>query len=339
MSSRNGHPRQDDGLFANQELSGGVGAQTTNETGEAGEAGQPAEPAEPAGVLPVAIEAEPAEMPTPGRRSPSLRVASLHLRMGQHALARAELEAFAGRGRLDEQALLDLAEVRWRSGDLVGATEAAAALLAGGHEPLLALVIAAEGFANTGRTTEARRLALRAVALAGDGLESVFAGMPSGRVWPDGSVSGEAKAVEAGVAQAEVAEGEPGGDLELATLAMPRAAIAEPAPALTSAGNLPPHLAADAAVPSPSPADSAIAAAAIAMEHGRIDQASLLFGLALRLDPGSAAEVLVHLDAPTSDPRLALVEGDALQLLGRQAEAREAFIRASGHLFGSDTSL
>ncbi|MFN8631135.1 MAG: hypothetical protein U0838_12715 [Chloroflexota bacterium] len=44
----------------------------------------------------------------------------------QHALARAELEALAGRGRLDDAALLDLAEVRWRTGDLGGAGDAAA---------------------------------------------------------------------------------------------------------------------------------------------------------------------------------------------------------------------
>ena len=50
--------------------------------------------------------------------------------MGSLALARAELESLAGRGMLDEPALLDLAEVRWRTGDLAGAGEAANALLA-----------------------------------------------------------------------------------------------------------------------------------------------------------------------------------------------------------------
>ena len=87
-------------------------------------------------------------------------------------------------------------------------------------------------------------------------------------------------------------------------------------------------------MPAPSPADNAIAAAAAAIQNGRIDQASLLFGLALRIDPSTAAYVLVQLDAPSYDPRLALVEGDALQLLGRDAEARDAYNRAGGHLFG-----
>ena len=83
--------------------------------------------------------------------------------MGSLALARAELEAAAGRGMLDEPALLDLAEVRWRTGDLAGAGEAAHALLARGLEAPLALVIAAESVAALGRPSEARRLAGRAL--------------------------------------------------------------------------------------------------------------------------------------------------------------------------------
>ena len=69
--------------------------------------------------------AEPEPDPLASGRPASLRLAALHLRTGQHALARAELEALAGRGRLDVPALLDLAEVRWRTGDLAGAGEAA----------------------------------------------------------------------------------------------------------------------------------------------------------------------------------------------------------------------
>jgi hypothetical protein len=57
-----------------------------------------------------------------GRPVP-LRLAGLHLRMGSLALARAELESLAGRGMLDEAALLDLAEVRWRTGDPADAGE------------------------------------------------------------------------------------------------------------------------------------------------------------------------------------------------------------------------
>jgi tetratricopeptide (TPR) repeat protein len=288
-----------------------------------------------------------------------LRVASLHLRMGQHALARAELEAFAGRGLLDEQALLDLAEVRWRSGDLVGATEAASALLSRGHETLLALVIAAEGFAVSGRPTEARRLALQAVEMAGTSLGSVFAGMPSSRIWPDGQLP-----VSPATGTSDE-PAEPEGAAELAGLAAPLTQGAETELAVEAASEPVSHAEpepepeqlrdtqpvdaldtdvdeqaaleseakAAAAVQAPTPSANAIAAAAVAMHSGRIDQASLLFGLALRLDPSSAAYVLEQLGVPAADPRLALVEGDALRLLGRDVEARDAFRRAGGSLF------
>ena len=84
-------------------------------------------------------------------RPVALRLAGLHVRMGSLALARAELESLAGRGMLDEPALLDLAEVRWRTGDLAGAGEAANALLARDREDPLALVIAAESVSALGR--------------------------------------------------------------------------------------------------------------------------------------------------------------------------------------------
>jgi hypothetical protein len=112
------------------------------------------------------------------------RLARLHLRMGSLALARAELESYAGAGTLDEQAMIDLAEVRWRTGDLAGAGEAARAAIARGVQDPLAYVIAAEAVAGAGRPSEARRFAARAL----DGLEApldtVFAGMPRSQVWP-----------------------------------------------------------------------------------------------------------------------------------------------------------
>ncbi|MBA2254033.1 MAG: hypothetical protein H0W07_02810, partial [Chloroflexi bacterium] len=70
-------------------------------------------------------------------RSLDGRLARLHLRGSSITLARAELETMAGLGTLDREALADLAEARWRSGDLVGGGEAARAHLdAGGTEPL-----------------------------------------------------------------------------------------------------------------------------------------------------------------------------------------------------------
>ena len=81
--------------------------------------------------------ASPGPRPTVG---PVLR-AALALRLARAppaawarcALARAELESSAEPGTLDESALLDLAEVRWRTGDLAGAGEAAQAALARGR--------------------------------------------------------------------------------------------------------------------------------------------------------------------------------------------------------------
>ena len=64
-----------------------------------------------------------------GPRRPSARrelvLAHTHLRLGSLALARAELETLAGARRLDTPGLVDLAEARWRTGDLTGAGEAA----------------------------------------------------------------------------------------------------------------------------------------------------------------------------------------------------------------------
>ncbi len=142
-------------------------------------------------------------------RPEALRIAGLHLRTGQHALARAELESLAGRGRLDEEALLDLAEVRWRTGDLPGAGDAANALLVRGAESPLALVIAAEAIAAAGRPGEARRLSTRALEVADGPLDALFAGMPRSVVWPAASSTAVAEPRPRGRGSATVADGAP----------------------------------------------------------------------------------------------------------------------------------
>ena len=114
----------------------------------------------------------------------ALRLARLHLRMGSLALARAELESFAGAGTLDEAALVDLAEVRWRTGDLAGAGEAARAALAREIQDPLAYVIAAEAIAAMGRPAEAKRLAGHALEGMDVTLDTLFAGMPRSAIWP-----------------------------------------------------------------------------------------------------------------------------------------------------------
>ena len=117
-------------------------------------------------------------------RDPDLVLARLHLRLGSLALARAELETLAGRDALDEAGLLDLAEARWRTGDIAGAGEAAVAALDEEEGPLLALVVAAEAAAARGRPTEARRLADKAMEAAAGSIDALFAGMPRAAVWP-----------------------------------------------------------------------------------------------------------------------------------------------------------
>ncbi len=117
-------------------------------------------------------------------RGADLVLAGLHLRMGSLSLARAELETLAGAGALDALGAVDLAEARWRTGDLVGAGEVAREVLAGGLEAVVVLVIAAEAAAGLGRPSEARRIAGRALTLADGPIDPVFAGMPRSAVWP-----------------------------------------------------------------------------------------------------------------------------------------------------------
>ena len=117
-------------------------------------------------------------------RDPDLVLARLHLLLGSLSLARTELEMLAGRGALDDEAIRDLAETRWRTGDLGGAGEAAAAWLEGHPDDILGLVIAAESQAALGRPSEARRLAGRAMEAADGTLDPIFAGMQRSSIWP-----------------------------------------------------------------------------------------------------------------------------------------------------------
>lgn len=232
----------------------------------------------------------------PGRPV-ALRLARLHLRMGQLPLARAQLEALAGRAALDEAALLDLAEARWRTGDLAGAGEAATALLARGRDDALALVIAAEAVAGEGRPGEARRLVARALVLHAGSLEPIFAGMPRSPIWPE----------DAGTPPEPEADPSPAG---AARHAQPEADPGSPASAAAA---------------------ESFAGGRAALAGDNVGIAALRLGVALRLDPGFAEVVLEAVGAWDRDPALALVAGDALRLLGREAEALIAFDLARGH--------
>jgi hypothetical protein len=117
-------------------------------------------------------------------RSADARLARLHLRGGLIALARAELEHMAGAGTLDREALVDLAEARWRSGDVDGAAEAAEAhLAAGGSEPI-AHVVAAEALDRRGHMIDARGHSALVIERLGRGVERLFAGESRSTAWP-----------------------------------------------------------------------------------------------------------------------------------------------------------
>ena len=277
---------------------------------------QVAEPAQPepapgddaasGAPAPAADPAAPVTVAGPAGRPMGLRLARVHLRSGSLVLARAELEAFAGRGVLDEDALVDLAEVRWRTGDLPGAGEAANAAISRGREDALALVIAAEAVAAVGRPGEARRLAGRALKVVDGPLDPLFAGMPRSTVWPVDVPS------DAGVSPEE-----PPGVPARARAGRHRAAGVGPGAAgavLTASG---------AAV-------EAFAGGRGALAAGDPNTAAVRLGVAIRLDPGYAEGVLAAVGERPTNPALALVAGDALRLLGRESEAREAFDLARG---------
>jgi tetratricopeptide (TPR) repeat protein len=246
----------------------------------------------------------------PGERASALRLARLHLRLGSLGLARAELEALAGSGELDEGALLDLAEVRWRTGDLPGAGEAAAAALSTGDEDVLALVIAAEAAAAASRPAEARRLAGQALERAEVPLDRIFAGMPRSQIWPHDVEGGEAAHPTPEAAPATASGG-----------ARIRASVA---PHGRPVEHLEPV---DVAFAGPFDSERAITTARSELDRGESSAAASRLALVLRFAPSRAAAVLTVLGevGDDVDPPLDVVRGDALVQLGRDDEAQAAY--------------
>ena len=268
-------------------------------------------------------------------RHPDLVMARVHLRLGSLGLARAELEALAGRDLLDDDAVRDLAEVRWRTGDMTGAGEAAAAYLESQPDDILALVIAAESQADLGRPSEARRLAGQAIDRAAGSLDPIFAGMPRSQIWP---VDPGAAATPAGVLFDDLHPG------PLPSAATGNGAVSgawgdEPAvhepleagvPAVIIGGRSlwgddEPILAAASLDPT-----SLFHAGRVALEAGRAQDAGAALILALRASPALAPAVL-DLLAGRGEPILVLVRGDAQRIVGRESEAlRDHAAAASG---------
>jgi hypothetical protein len=299
----------------------------------------PTPPANAAGPSP---ELRAAALDPGATRDPDLVLARLHLLLGSLSLARTELEMLAGRGALDDEAIRDLAETRWRTGDLGGAGDAAAAWLEGHPDDILGLVIAAESQAALGRPSEARRLAGRAMEAADGTLDPIFAGMQRSSVWP---------------AEAGAAVGPPGvlfddlhpGPHDVAPLppASGSAAIrpsigrhaddgTEPAEAGVPAGSATgPSLWGDESAGVDGAAGDLLDptvlfhGARVSLEAGQPAEAATGLILALRASPGLAPAVL-DLLAGRGEPILALVRGDAQRIVGREVEAMRDHAEAAG---------
>jgi tetratricopeptide (TPR) repeat protein len=275
-------------------------------------------------------------------RAPDLVLARLHLRLGSLSLARAELETLAGKDMLDADGVVDLAEARWRTGDIAGAGEAAALVLDDDEGPVLALIVAAEAAADRGRPTEARRLAAKALAIADGSIDALFAGMPRSPAWPpdpaapppspttmfDGPAAGRAATGRAATPERRQSSREP---------APPPTPPSEAEEAATGAGLWDEDLAAAAEAAAESQAaidaslptgEEALDAGRAALDAGDVTGAALQLGIVLRMAPALAPAV-IDLVGERHDPGLALVRGDAYRLVGRELDARRAYVDAA----------
>jgi hypothetical protein len=293
-----------------------------------------------------------------------VRVARVHLRLGQLTLARAELEDLYRRELLDPTALAVLAEARWRTGDSIGAAAAAEAHLDAGGSDDIALCIAAEAAAAEGRPDDARALMDLLPASDAVALDQLFAGMPRRAFWPAGPVD-----------RSDLDELRQGASTRSGGLSR-RGAPTRPvmAGAAMDAKPVAPGVVAEApaglrAIPGPREVLEAVAGAELeavgtgtpaAIRHGgrvrtgerrvkgqldpstelararedleaRPERAFLRLALVLRHDPTLAPMVLdaLHL---RREPAAALLRGDAQRLLGRHLEAEAAFDAAAASL-------
>jgi tetratricopeptide (TPR) repeat protein len=268
------------------------------------------------------------------------RLARVHLRGGLLTLARASLEQMAGVGALDREALADLAEARWRSGDLEGAAEAAVAHLdAGGDEPMAHLIVAEEAD-RQGSIVDARRHAAVVRERVAAGLDRLFAGETRSTAWPmelpdwmdDGATAPGRWGLLAG--GHEVADPEPGRwrlvppPVSGAPVARPRVSLATAA--LGAGQTTLDQLALGRA------AGQELEAAERELALGFVSEAVDRLALVLRFDPALAPVILSMADrallAPgdrhASQAAIHLLRGDAYRGLGRETEAADAYQEA-----------
>lgn len=295
----------------------------------------------------------PAAQDAPARSS-DLALARVHLRLGSLALARAELETLASHDALDEGGLVDLAEARWRTGDLDGAGEAALAAISDDDGPLVALVIAGEAAAARGRPTEARRYVDRAMAVADGAIDAVFAGMPRASAWPPDPAApppapttmfdpphGPARSTprpprapdERRPSRAAVRSD----DLTRATSTAPVPVVpvagAPSSDSATIAMWDEPELAArteaDARTEAGLPlAEEALERGRAALETGNVQAGATALTLVLRLS-GDLAPAVIDLVGARIEPELAFVRGDAYRQVGRELDALAAYAEAA----------
>lgn len=272
----------------------------------------------------------------PDRRSTDLALARLHLRVGSLALARAEFETLVGRDALDDDALVDLAEARWRTGELGPAGEAAASALDHGVGAPIALIIAAEAAFALGRPGEARRLATRAMSAAGGTLDALFAGMPRSSVWPPDPADPVPTATtlfgDDGADAAAGHQGEPEAMRPVADAPAAAVIVADAStPGLWDQDGVPGST--SAALEPAALMDAGLAAFA----NGDGDRAAVLLSLAVRAGPHLAPAILDGTINATG-PSLLLVRGDAFRAIGAEADAAVAYAAAARAL-GEDAPV
>jgi hypothetical protein len=285
----------------------------------------------------------------------------LHLLLGSLALARAELEELWRNAALGVPGLADLAEARWRMGDLESAAVAATAHLeAGGTRPI-AMIVAAEAAAAAGRPAEARTHVAGLGDLDASGLGTFFAGMPQRAFWPSApAVTAEPLVAFEGTPRPPARAGRAAGRArptgpapatpdEPVDLAPSEATGREAAPGLWGDGGASPSQtrrsparanAADTR-PEVQPAAEPGSDATALLGFGRDDLAAggavrveaglARLALTLRLDPNLAA-TLVGVLAKRTEPAALVTLGDALRILGRALEAEAAYAAAAASL-------
>ena len=254
------------------------------------------------------------------------RLATLHLRLGGLFLARAELEDLRRRGELDASGLAELAEARWRGGDLNGAADAAAEHLAAGGSRAISRVIAAEAAAASGHPVEARQHVEALGVVDGVALDRIFGGMPRRAFWPSAPNApvgiDELAAEQRAASDTRPAWSRMGGS--------DGGRLSDGQPTMAGLWDDEPSMGNRQAARSPSKSAEPAEELARARDELESEDAEHIarglarLALVLRLDPMLAPAVLDAVGQRREATAL-LLRGDAYRLVGRRLEAEAAF--------------